>query len=92
MTANMPTNLTVPSISLHADMAEKARRVADQLGLDPAELCRQAIHEYLDRHDAGTITARLNAVHAALTEEGRGSDDAFRRRANKRLATHVEWQ
>lgn len=88
----MPTTLTVPPISLHADMAEKARRVADQLGIDPAELCRQAIYEYLDRHDAGTITARLNAVHAALTDEGRDSEDAFRQRANKRLADQIEWQ
>lgn len=75
------------AFSLPDETAEQATRLADRLGLTPAELCTQAVREYLSRHDDQAITKALNAVTEGLENDG----DAFLRRTAKNLAAHVDW-
>lgn len=54
------------AISLPDKLFLEADQLAKKLGISRSQLYANAIAEYLSRHDAEQVMARLNAVHAVL--------------------------
>ena len=52
------------AISLPDPLFKAADRLARRLGISRSELIQRALHQLLERQEAATITAALNAVYA----------------------------
>ena len=56
------------AISLPDRLFEQADRAARRLGKSRSELYREAVEEYLERHDPQTVTRRIDEVCAAIPD------------------------
>lgn len=63
------------AISLPDDLFSAADALASRLGVSRSELYATAVAEYLAKHTASEVTARLNEVYATESSE---LDPAFR--------------
>lgn len=75
------------AISLPDELFSAADALASQLGVSRGELYATAVAEYLAKHSASDVTARLNALYAT---ESSALDPAFQR-AQSRSIGPVEW-
>ena len=75
------------AISLPDDIFEKAERLARRLKKTRSQLYREAVAEYIARHDPDSATERMNRV---IDEVG-GEVDPFTRAAAYRAFKRVEW-
>ena len=75
------------AISLPDDLFESADALADRLGVSRSELYARAVAEYLAKHEASDVTARLNQVYA--DEDSRLPRDL--RNAQNRSIGAPEW-
>lgn len=75
------------AISIPDDVFEQAEELARKLKKSRSELYREAIAEYLARHDADSITASLDRV----ADEVGGTETKFRRAAARRAFERSEW-
>jgi len=78
----MKTAISVPDRLFNA-----ADALARRLGLSRSRLYTTALAEYLAKHQAAKITARLNATYAAQPSD---LDPALRR-AQRRAVARGEW-
>jgi len=53
------------AISIPDQVFRSAERLADRLGISRSELYCRAVKDLLDRHEQGSITARLNELYGA---------------------------
>jgi len=75
------------AISLPDELFSAADALASQLGVSRSELYATAVAEYLAKHSASDVTARLNALYAT---ESSALDPAFQR-AQSRSVGPEEW-
>lgn len=75
------------AISLPDGLFERAERLADRLGTSRSELYRQALSEYIDRHDPQTVTRRMDAALRKIGDQ----EDAFVDEAARQTLNRVEW-
>ena len=75
------------AISVPDDIFEEADRLAERLGKTRSQLYTEAMAEFLTRHDADTITERLDEVLESLSEP----EDKFVTETSKSILTKVEW-
>jgi predicted transcriptional regulator len=52
------------AISIPDDVFDAAEELAEELGLSRSALYAQAVAEFVAKHRAGDVTARLDAVYA----------------------------
>lgn len=77
------------AVSLPDELFRDAERLARRLGKSRSRLYRDALAEYVQRHDPDDITRRLNdALSAASVGE---SSDPFLRAAARAVLRHTEW-
>lgn len=76
------------AISLPDPLFQRAEALADSLGKSRSELYRDALTEYLERHDPEEVT---EALEAALDELGEPETDPFVREAGARILRNTEW-
>jgi metal-responsive CopG/Arc/MetJ family transcriptional regulator len=75
------------AISLPDELFEEADTLASRLGKSRSQLYAEAISDYVARHDAETITDRMNRV---LDSVGEAFDSALEAAALETLR-RVEW-
>ncbi|HEX6750364.1 MAG TPA: hypothetical protein VF092_23930 [Longimicrobium sp.] len=75
------------AISVPDELFSAADALAGRLGMSRSELYANAVAEYLSRHIAEDITARINEVYAS---EPSALDPAMRR-AQRRTLLREEW-
>jgi metal-responsive CopG/Arc/MetJ family transcriptional regulator len=75
------------AISIPDDVFEEAERLARRLGKSRSELYREALAEYVARHDPETVTAAMNRVATEVDT----SLDGFSRRAARTVGERTEW-
>lgn len=75
------------AISLPDGLFQRAEEMADRLGTSRSDLYRQALIEFLDRHDPQAVSCRMDA---ALEEIGDQSDRFVDAAAGETLRG-VEW-
>jgi hypothetical protein len=75
------------AVSIPDDLFASADQLADHLGVSRSELYATAVAEYVAKHTASDVTARLDDVYA--TEPSR-LDPALRR-AQARSVRRTEW-
>jgi predicted transcriptional regulator len=75
------------AISLPDDVFQQADRLARKLRVSRSALYRDALAEYLLRHQPEELTA---AMDRALEQAGEGSD-GFASEVSRRLLDAVEW-
>ena len=75
------------AISLPDELFSAADSLADRLGVSRSELYATALAEFVARHHAGDITARLDDLYA--TEPS--ALDAAARRAQRRSLGAEDW-
>lgn len=75
------------AISLPDDVFKRAERTARRLRKSRSALYREAVTEYLARHDPDAVTTAMNRVVAKV---GRAPDPFVRAAARHALA-RVEW-
>jgi metal-responsive CopG/Arc/MetJ family transcriptional regulator len=81
-TAGMTTAVSLPD-----DVFEQAELLARRLKKSRSELYREALAEYVARHDPEAITEALDAVAGALDAR----PDAFSSAAARRVLERSEW-
>lgn len=79
---NRRVRITIPD-----DLFRKADAYAVKVGKSRSELYREALSEYLRRHDPEAITERLNAVADELSRDHPG----FVAEAGRRSLAQAEW-
>jgi predicted transcriptional regulator len=75
------------AISIPDDIFASADQLADRLGVSRSELYATAVAEFVAKHRAGDVTARLDAVYA--TQPARLEPAV--RRSQVRAARHAAW-
>ena len=75
------------AISLPDHLFHSANALARRLGMSRSRLYATALADYLDKHQAVTVTERLNRVYGS---EPRGVDESLRR-AQRRTVERTEW-
>jgi hypothetical protein len=75
------------AISIPDDIFASADQLADQLGVSRSELYATAVAEFVAKHQATDVTARLDRLHA--TQPSR-LEPALRR-TQARAARRAEW-
>jgi metal-responsive CopG/Arc/MetJ family transcriptional regulator len=75
------------AVSLPDDVFDEAERLARRLKKSRSELYRQAIAEYVARHDPEGVTDVLNRVASELDTR----TDAFASAAARRTLEQTEW-
>jgi len=75
------------AISLPDELFTAADELADALGLSRSQLYATAVAEFLAKHRAGDVTARLNAVYAKQPS----ALDKRVRHAQARSVKESEW-
>ncbi|GAC1581423.1 MAG: hypothetical protein NVS3B24_17950 [Candidatus Dormibacteria bacterium] len=75
------------AISLPDDVFEKAERLADRLKVSRSALYRDAISQYLLRHEPDELTTAMNRAVDAAGEE----TDPFREQAAAAVLRRVDW-
>jgi metal-responsive CopG/Arc/MetJ family transcriptional regulator len=75
------------SISIPNDLFQSADALAEQMGMSRSELYAIAVSEYVAKHRATDVTARLNEVYAA---ERTGLPESVTR-AQARSVRLAEW-
>jgi metal-responsive CopG/Arc/MetJ family transcriptional regulator len=75
------------AVSIPDDLFASADELADRLGVSRSELYATAVAEYVAKHRASDVTARLDAVYSS---EPSGLDPALRR-AQAGSVRRAEW-
>lgn len=75
------------AISLPDKVYRQADRLARKMGKSRSALYREALAEYVSRHDADAVTEAMNRVIARVG----GRVDPFVREAGRRLLERTEW-
>jgi metal-responsive CopG/Arc/MetJ family transcriptional regulator len=75
------------AISLPEEVFTQAERLARRLKKSRSELYREAILEYVARHDPDALTDAMNRV---IDRAGRG-DDGFTAAAARRVLERSDW-
>lgn len=75
------------AISLPDDLFEQAEELAKRLKKSRSELYREAVAEYVARHDPDSVTEAMNQV----AEEVDTSLDALSTVAARRVLERTEW-
>ncbi|MHB8507320.1 MAG: CopG family ribbon-helix-helix protein [Candidatus Dormibacteria bacterium] len=75
------------AVSLPDDIFAEADRLADRLNLSRSALYRQALSEYLQRHQPGALTTAMDQAIEAVGE----ITDPFAAEAGRRVLQRVEW-
>jgi len=75
------------AISLPDDVFEQAERLARRLRKSRSELYREALAEYVARHDPEGITEAMNRV----AEQIDTAPDAFSAEAGRKVLGRTEW-
>jgi predicted transcriptional regulator len=75
------------AISLPDDVFEQAEKLARRLNKSRSELYREAVAEYVARHDPDAITAAMDRVAEQLDAQ----PDAFASAAARRIIERTEW-
>lgn len=75
------------AVSLPDDVFDDAERLARRLHKSRSELYREAIAEYVARHEPDRVTEALDRI-AAEPDHGR---DAFRTAAARRTLERTDW-
>ena len=75
------------AISLPDDVFEQAEQLARYLKKSRSELYREAVAEYLARHDPDAITAAMDR----LADELDTRPDNFASAAARQVLKHTEW-
>ena len=81
-TPGMKTAISVPT-----PLFRKAERLARRLKKSRSQVYREAVSDYVERHDPEAITAALDEVHRGPHSE----PDAFVRQAGRRILESTEW-
>ena len=76
------------AVSLPDDVFEEAERLARRLGKSRSRLYRDALAEYLTRHDPDDLTRKIDD---ALVGAGETVIDTFVTAAARRGLARVEW-
>jgi metal-responsive CopG/Arc/MetJ family transcriptional regulator len=72
------------AVSIPDEVFASADALAEELGVSRSELYARAVAEYVAKHQGAEITARLNQVYAAESEED--LDDELRRAQARSIA------
>lgn len=75
------------AISLPDELFDEADEVAARIGMSRSQLYATALAEYLAKLRTGSVTARLNAVHASTPHP----HDGGLRAAARRTVSRAEW-
>ena len=75
------------AISLPDELFEQTERLARRQGKSRSRLYRDALAEYVERHDPDDVTRRLNEALSAAGVEA----DPFLRAAAREVLRHSEW-
>jgi predicted transcriptional regulator len=75
------------AVSLPDDVFDEAERLAQRLNKSRSELYREAIAEYVARHDPEAVTASLDRLAGELDTKA----DAFTSAASRRTLERTEW-
>lgn len=75
------------AISLPDDLFEQAEQLARRLKKSRSELYREALAEYVARHDPDAVTAAMDAVADAVDTR----PDDFSRAAARQVLDRSEW-
>jgi predicted transcriptional regulator len=75
------------AISLPDEVFEQAERLARRLRKSRSELYREALAEYVARHDSEAITDAMNRV----AEQVDTRPDAFSAEAGRQILERTEW-
>jgi predicted DNA-binding protein len=75
------------AISLPDDIFERAERLARRTKRSRSEIYREALREYLARHEPGAITEAMDRVAAEIDTR----PDSFGRAAARRALERDEW-
>lgn len=75
------------AVSLPDDVFDEAERLAHRLHKSRSELYREAIAEYVARHEPDRVTEALDRI-AGETDQGA---DAFRTAAARRTLERTDW-
>lgn len=76
------------AISLPDPLFSAAETLADQLRLSRSQLYAQALAEYIDNREHGSITEKLNAVYGRTLDEGISPDIT---QAQAQVLGHEAW-
>ncbi|MHB1845991.1 MAG: ribbon-helix-helix protein, CopG family [Deltaproteobacteria bacterium] len=79
----MKTAISVPDA-----VFDEAERLARKLGKSRSELYRDALSEYVARHEPARVTEALDALYGEPVSE---EEDAFGRAAARRTLERSEW-
>ena len=79
------------AISLPDRLFEEAEVLAERLGKSRSQLYAEALAEYVARHDAATVTRRLDRVLAELAEQDLLPEDRPVTAAAEDVLRRVEW-
>ncbi len=74
-------------IFLPDSMFHQAERMARRLRKSRSAIYREALAEYVVRHDAGAVTEAMNRVAAQVG----GRPDPFVRTASRKILKRTEW-
>ena len=75
------------AVSIPDDLFERADELAGQLGKNRSELYRDALADYLARHDPRAVTGALNQIADQLAAE----HGQFANHAARRALQRTEW-
>ena len=75
------------AISLPDSLFEEAERLAARRGVSRSQLYREALIDYVQRHDPETVTAEWDE----LLDQEHGKPDPFGALAAARILVDVEW-
>lgn len=75
------------AISLPDEVFEQAERLARRMRKSRSELYREAVLEFVARHDPDAVTAAMNLV----AEQVDTRPDAFSTKAARRVLDRSEW-
>jgi len=75
------------AISLPDEVFQQAERLARRLRKTRSAVYREAMEEYVSRHDADTVTEAMNRV----ADIGEPREGDFVRAASKRILRRSEW-
>jgi len=75
------------AVSLPDSIFDEAERLAHRLNKSRSELYREAIAEYLARHDPEAVTEVLNRIAGAVDTRA----ELFTSAATRRFFEHTEW-
>jgi metal-responsive CopG/Arc/MetJ family transcriptional regulator len=75
------------AVSLPDEVFEQAERLARKLGKSRSELYREAVTEYVARHDPQEVTEAMNRV----AEQVDTRPDAFSSAAARQILERTEW-